>query len=130
MGTRAKTLPIRGAGRSSDPDGAVGRRWSPPSDGVVRAEAEVAPVVPGYLRAAGFEVIVVPDGESAVASVRSARPDLMVLDLGLPGRDGLDVAREVRRWSSTPIFVLTAGGEETDRMVGLELGPDDYVVKP
>jgi two-component system alkaline phosphatase synthesis response regulator PhoP len=73
---------------------------------------------------------VVGDGGSAVASVRSAKPDLLVLDLGLPGRDGLDVAREIRRWSDTPIVMLTARGDETDRIVGLELGADDYVVKP
>ena len=97
---------------------------------VVEDELEIARVVRDYLREAGFEVIVVGDGDSAVASVRSAKPDLMVLDLGLPGRDGLDVAREVRRWSSTPIVVVTARGEETDRIVGLELGADDYVVKP
>ncbi|HET9310152.1 MAG TPA: response regulator transcription factor, partial [Actinomycetota bacterium] len=78
----------------------------------------------------GFEVIVVGDGGSAVASVRSAKPDLLVLDLGLPGRDGLDVAREIRRWSNTPIVMLTARGDESDRIVGLELGADDYVVKP
>jgi len=75
-------------------------------------------------------VIVVGDGGSAVASVRSAKPDLLVLDLGLPGRDGLDVAREIRRWWDTPIVMLTARGDETDRIVGLELGADDYVVKP
>ena len=97
---------------------------------VVEDELEIARVVRDYLRDAGFEVIVVGDGDSAVASVRSAKPDLMVLDLGLPGRDGLDVAREVRRWSATPIVVLTARGDETDRIVGLELGADDYVVKP
>jgi len=73
---------------------------------------------------------VVGDGGSAVASVRSVKPDLLVLDLGLPGRDGLDVAREIRRWSNTPIVMLTARDDETDRVVGLELGADDYVVKP
>jgi DNA-binding response OmpR family regulator len=97
---------------------------------VVEDETEIARVVRDYLRDAGFEVIVVGDGDSALASVRSAKPDLMVLDLGLPKRDGLDVAREVRRWSSTPIVVLTARGDEADRIVGLELGADDYVVKP
>jgi DNA-binding response OmpR family regulator len=97
---------------------------------VVEDETEIARVVRDYLRAAGFEVIVVGDGDSALASVRSAKPDLMVLDLGLPKRDGLDVAREVRRWSSTPIVVLTARGDEADRIVGLELGADDYVVEP
>ena len=97
---------------------------------VVEDEMEIARVVRDYLANAGFEVIVVGDGDSAVASVRSARPDLLVLDLGLPGRDGLDVAREVRRWSDTPIVILTARGDETDRIIGLELGADDYVVKP
>ena len=97
---------------------------------VVEDELEIARVVRDYLHEAGFEVIVVGDGDSAVASARSAKPDLMVLDLGLPGRDGLDVAREVRRWSTTPILVLTARGDEADRIVGLELGADDYVVKP
>ena len=97
---------------------------------VVEDEIEIARIVRDYLRNAGFEVIVVGDGGSAVASVRSAKPDLLVLDLGLPGRDGLDVAREIRRWSDTPIVMLTARGDETDRIVGLELGADDYVVKP
>jgi DNA-binding response OmpR family regulator len=97
---------------------------------VVEDETEIARVVRDYLRDAGFEVIVVGDGDSALASVRSAKPDLIVLDLGLPKRDGLDVAREVRRWSTTPIVVLTARGDEADRIVGLELGADDYVVKP
>ncbi|HJS26180.1 MAG TPA: response regulator transcription factor [Actinomycetota bacterium] len=97
---------------------------------VVEDEIEIARVVRDFLDRAGFEVIVVGDGGSAVASVRSAKPDLLVLDLGLPGRDGLDVAREVRRWSNTPIVMLTARGDESDRIVGLELGADDYVVKP
>jgi DNA-binding response OmpR family regulator len=97
---------------------------------VVEDELEIARIVRDYLARAGFEVIVVGDGDSALASVRNARPDLVVLDLGLPGRDGLDVAREVRRRSDTPIVMLTARGEEADRIVGLELGADDYVVKP
>ena len=97
---------------------------------VVEDELEIARVVRDYLQHAGFEVIVVGDGGSAVASVRSAKPDQLVLDLGLPGTDGLDVAREVRRWSETPIVMLTARGDESDRIVGLELGADDYVVKP
>ena len=97
---------------------------------VVEDEIEIARVVRDYLDNAGFEVIVVGDGGSAIASVRGSRPDLLVLDLGLPGRDGLDVAREIRRWSNTPIVMLTARGDETDRVVGLELGADDYVVKP
>jgi DNA-binding response OmpR family regulator len=97
---------------------------------VVEDEIEIARVVRDYLDNAGFEVIVVGDGGSAISSIRSSKPDLLVLDLGLPGRDGLDVAREIRRWSNTPIVMLTARGDETDRVVGLELGADDYVVKP
>jgi DNA-binding response OmpR family regulator len=97
---------------------------------VVEDELEIARIVRDYLARAGFDVIVVGDADSALASVRSARPDLLVLDLGLPGRDGLDVAREVRRRSDTPIVILTARGDEADRIVGLELGADDYVVKP
>jgi DNA-binding response OmpR family regulator len=97
---------------------------------VVEDEMEIARVVRDYLAKAGFEVIVVGDADSALASVRSAKPDLLVLDLGLPGRDGLDVALEVRRRADTPIVMLTARGDEADRIVGLELGADDYVVKP
>jgi DNA-binding response OmpR family regulator len=73
---------------------------------------------------------VVGAGDTARARARRSRPDLVVLDLGLPGRDGLDVARVLRRTSSVPIVMLTARGDEIDRVVGLELGADDYVVKP
>jgi DNA-binding response OmpR family regulator len=97
---------------------------------VVEDEMAISRLVRDYLRHAGFEVTVVGDGESAIASARGARPDLVVLDLGLPGRDGLDVARELRTGSAIPIVMLTARGDEIDRIVGLELGADDYVVKP
>jgi two-component system alkaline phosphatase synthesis response regulator PhoP len=97
---------------------------------VVEDEMRIAQLVRDYLQHAGFEVVVAGDGESALASARGRRPDLVLLDLGLPGRDGLDVARELRRSSNVPIVMLTARGEETDRIVGLELGADDYVVKP
>ncbi len=97
---------------------------------VVEDEMAISRLVRDYLRHAGFEVTVVGDGESAIANARGAHPDLVVLDLGLPGRDGLDVARELRRTAATPIVMLTARGDETDRIVGLELGADDYVVKP
>ena len=90
----------------------------------------IARLVRDYLEHAGFEVIVTGDGESALSSARGSKPDLIVLDLGLPGRDGLDVTRELRRTSSVPIVMLTARGDEADRIVGLELGADDYVVKP
>ena len=91
---------------------------------------KIARLVRDYLEHAGFEVIVTGDGGSAIASARGSKPDLVVLDLGLPGRDGLDVARELRQTSNVPIVMLTARGDEADRIVGLELGADDYVVKP
>jgi two-component system, OmpR family, alkaline phosphatase synthesis response regulator PhoP len=97
---------------------------------VVEDELSIARLVRDYLEHAGFEVIVAGDGEAALSSVRGARPDLVVLDLGLPGRDGLDVTRELRRTTNLPIVMLTARGDEADRIVGLELGADDYVVKP
>jgi DNA-binding response OmpR family regulator len=97
---------------------------------IVEDELKIARLVRDYLEHAGFEVIVTGDGSSAVASARGRKPDLVVLDLGLPGRDGLDVARELRRTSNVPIVMLTARGDEADRVVGLELGADDYVVKP
>jgi DNA-binding response OmpR family regulator len=97
---------------------------------VVEDESKIARLVGDYLEHAGFEVTVAGDGETALASARRFKPDLVVLDLGLPGRDGLDVARSLRRTSGVPIVMLTARGDETDRIVGLELGADDYVVKP
>ena len=97
---------------------------------VVEDEMQIARNLRDYLEVAGFEVTVVGDGSAALASARGDRPDLVVLDLGLPGMDGLDVARELRRTSTTPIVMLTARGEESDRIVGLELGADDYLVKP
>ena len=97
---------------------------------VVEDEMRIARLVRDYLEHAGFDVIVVGDGGSALASARGSKPDLIVLDLGLPGPDGLDVTREIRRSSTVPILILTARGDETDRIVGLELGADDYVVKP
>jgi two-component system, OmpR family, alkaline phosphatase synthesis response regulator PhoP len=97
---------------------------------VVEDEMRIARIVRDYLHQAGFDVIVVGDGDAAMASARGTKPDLVVLDLGLPGRDGLDVTREIRRTSAVPIVMLTARGDEADRIVGLELGADDYVVKP
>ena len=97
---------------------------------VVEDEMEIARNLRDYLEVAGFEVTVVADGGAALASARGAQPDLVVLDLGLPGIDGLDVARELRRSTNVPIVMLTARGEETDRVVVLEIGADDYLVKP
>ena len=97
---------------------------------VVDDELKIARLVRDYLVEAGFEVILASSGPAALASARSERPDLVVLDLGLPGMDGYDVTRAIRGQSAIPIIMLTARSEETDRIVGLELGADDYVVKP
>src|SRR5437870_10286924 len=97
---------------------------------VVEDELSIARIVRDYLARAGFEVEMAADGDAALAAARTLRPALVLLDLRLPKRDGLDVARELRRSSDVPIVMLTARGEEADRVAGLELGADDYVVKP
>ena len=97
---------------------------------VVEDEIKIARLVRDYLRQAGFDVLEATDGPSALSLARTEKPDMIVLDLGLPGRDGLDVTRELRATSSVPIIMLTARSEETDRIVGLELGADDYITKP
>ncbi len=97
---------------------------------VVDDETKIAQVARDYLEHAGFAVRAAADGAAALDAFRASRPDLIVLDLGLPRLDGLDVARAVRKESDVPIIMLTARGEESDRLVGLELGADDYIVKP
>ena len=82
------------------------------------------------LKQAGYEVIIARDGEQAVAAARRDKPDLIILDLMLPKLDGLEVHRIVRRESETPVIMLTARDAEIHRVVGLELGADDYMVKP
>jgi two-component system alkaline phosphatase synthesis response regulator PhoP len=97
---------------------------------VVDDEQKMVKLVRTYLEGAGFKVVTAFDGQQALTLFRHEQPDLIVLDLMLPGIDGLDVARTVRRTSEVPIIMLTAKAEETDRLIGLELGADDYVVKP
>lgn len=97
---------------------------------VVDDELKIARLVRDYLTEAGFAVTLASTGQAAVAAARSERPDLVVLDIGLPGMDGYDVTRSIRARSTVPIIMLTARSEETDRIIGLELGADDYVVKP
>lgn len=97
---------------------------------VVDDEPKIVQLARDYLERAGFRVISAGDGDAALASARSARPDLIVLDLKLPAKDGLDVARELRKTSAVPIIMLTARADEADKLVGLELGADDYMTKP
>lgn len=97
---------------------------------VVDDEPKVVKLARDYLERAGFAVRSVGDGPSALVLARESRPDLVVLDLNLPGMDGLDVCRALRRESDVPIVMLTARVDEADRLIGLELGADDYIVKP
>ena len=97
---------------------------------IVEDDPTVSEVVARYLGREGFEVEVVADGRAAVDRARTRPPDAMVLDLMLPGLDGLEVFRRLRSFSSTPVIMLTARGNEDDRVLGLELGADDYVSKP
>jgi DNA-binding response OmpR family regulator len=97
---------------------------------VVDDEPKIVRLVADYLSAAGFTVVTARSGDEALMRVRTDVPDLVVLDLGLPGLDGLDVTRAIRRNGELPIIMLTARDDETDRIIGLELGADDYVTKP
>ncbi len=97
---------------------------------VVDDEPRIARLVRDYLDQAGFRAVEAHDGPGALDAFAAHRPDLIVVDLGLPGMDGLDVIRRIRARSDVPIIILSARAEETDRVVGLELGADDYVVKP
>lgn len=97
---------------------------------VVDDELKITRLLRDYLEQAGFAVMTASDGKAALAATRAAKPDLIVLDLGLPGLDGLDVIRHLRADSNVPIVVVTARADEADRIVGLELGADDYLIKP
>ena len=97
---------------------------------VVEDEATIADAVAARLRTEGFEVEVAHDGPSGVELVERVRPDLVVLDVMLPGLDGLEVCRRIQRTRAVPVVMLTARGEETDVLVGLGVGADDYVTKP
>ncbi|HEX7060913.1 MAG TPA: response regulator [Woeseiaceae bacterium] len=97
---------------------------------IVEDERRLASVLGDYLAAAGFEAEWIADGREVVPAVRRRAPDLVLLDLMLPGRDGLDVCRELRGFTDVPIVMVTARVEEVDRLIGLELGADDYICKP
>jgi DNA-binding response OmpR family regulator len=97
---------------------------------VVDDEPKIIQIARDYLEHAGFAVLEARDGATALAAVRAEKPDLVILDLGLPDRDGLDVCRAIRKDSNVPIIMLTARDQDADKVAGLELGADDYVVKP
>jgi DNA-binding response OmpR family regulator len=97
---------------------------------IIEDEPELVKVLRSYLEKAGFNVLSAYRGDTGISTFEHKRPDLVLLDLNLPGMDGLDVAREIRRKGNTPIIMLTARVEETDQLIGLELGADDYIPKP
>lgn len=97
---------------------------------IIEDEPELVKVLRSYLEQAGFSVLSAQRGDTGLSTWEQKNPDLVILDLNLPGMDGLDVARAIRRKANTPIVMLTARVEETDQLIGLELGADDYIPKP
>lgn len=97
---------------------------------VVDDEPQIVKVLKAYLEKAGHQVITAQDGKAALLAFQREKPDFLILDLNLPEVDGLDVCKAIRRGSNVPILMLTARVEEADRLIGLELGADDYVIKP
>ncbi|MDH3942711.1 MAG: response regulator transcription factor [Anaerolineae bacterium] len=97
---------------------------------IIEDEPELVKVMRTYLEKSNYKVITATRGDSGLTTWENTHPNLVILDLNLPGMDGLDVARRIRRNSDTPIIMLTARVEETDRLIGLELGADDYITKP
>jgi two-component system alkaline phosphatase synthesis response regulator PhoP len=97
---------------------------------VVDDESKITRLVQDYLEHAGFAALAAHDGQAALSLARTQKPDMVILDLGLPKLDGLDFTREFRKYSNAPIIMLTARAEETDKLIGLELGADDYMTKP
>ena len=97
---------------------------------IVDDDAKLRELLDEYLASYGFEVLMLPDGSTVLKTIQLKAPDLIILDIMLPGRDGLEVLREIRMQSQIPVIMLTAKGEDADRIVGLELGADDYLPKP
>lgn len=97
---------------------------------VVDDEPKIVQLVRDYLERAGFAVLSAGDGKKALELHRTEKPDMVILDLGLPELDGLDVVRELRKKTNTPVIMLTARSDESDKLIGLELGADDYLTKP
>jgi DNA-binding response OmpR family regulator len=97
---------------------------------IIEDEPELVKVLRSYLEKSGYKVLTAYKGDTGLATWENNKPDLVILDLNLPGMDGLDVARAIRRQADTPIIMVTARVDEADRLIGLELGADDYVTKP
>jgi DNA-binding response OmpR family regulator len=97
---------------------------------IIEDELELVKVLRSYLENAGFDVVTAMRGDTGLAAWQNEKPDLVLLDLNLPGMDGIEIAKSIRKQDNTPIIMLTARVEDTDRIVGLELGADDYVTKP
>ncbi len=97
---------------------------------IVDDDAKLQDLLRTYLEGYGFEVTSLPDGAMVMETIEKQRPDIVVLDIMMPGKDGLEVLREIRTRHTVPVVMLTARGEDTDRIVGLELGADDYLPKP
>ncbi|PWF23039.1 response regulator [Corticimicrobacter populi] len=97
---------------------------------IVEDEPKLASLLSDYLQASGYNTHTIHNGLDALQAIRDRQPDLVLLDLMLPGKDGLDICRELRRDSDLPVIMLTARVEEIDRLLGLELGADDYICKP
>lgn len=97
---------------------------------IIEDEAKIAQILVDYLKNDGFQTEVLDTGLGAVETIRDSLPDLVLLDLMLPEKDGVSICREVRQFSNVPIIMLTAKVDEVDRLIGLELGADDYVCKP
>ena len=113
-----------------EPDAESEKIYCPGIGLVVDDEVRIVKQARDYLEHSGFRVVEAGDGKTALALARQARPDLVVLDLNLPAMDGLDVCRALRRESDVPIIMLTARVEDADKIIGLELGADDYITKP
>lgn len=97
---------------------------------IVEDEQRLAQLLSDYLQKSGYDTHLIANGTAAVSWIRENRPDLVLLDLMLPGKDGMDICKEVRVFSEVPIIMVTARVEEIDRLLGLELGADDYICKP
>ncbi len=97
---------------------------------VVEDEPKIARIVKDYMENSGYQVSILSHGNDVLPQVQKSMPDLIILDIMLPGKDGMEICREIRKFSTVPIIMLTAKVEEIDRLIGLELGADDYICKP